>query len=539
MENPDYENTRSMIIWGANPTSTFPVKGRRMMEAWARGAKMIVVDPMFTEAASKADLWLQLRPGSDAALALGMLHVIIKDQIYDREFVDTWCYGFDELTERIAAYSPERVEEITWVPREKVIQAARLYAQERPSSITQVVAIEQVADTISTCRCIAMLAAVTGNIDVPGGNLIQMPVKVGAWLEGSVALTNLLTDEQHDKRLGSKKYPFLAGKECIVPPSAFNYDVWQAILTGKPHPIRAMYCQGSNMLNSYANTNMVEEAIRALDFFAVVDFFMTPTAKLAEIVPPAATWMERDYVTNNDQVSANSAHLQQKTVQIGECWSDLKICNELGKRLGLADKMFPTEEAFLDYLLKPSGMTFKEFKEIGIIEVPWHYKKYEEGGFPTPSGKIQLYDTKLESLGFDPLPDYREPTESPISMPERAREYPFVITTGGRTPVFRHSEFRNIDLLREIVPDLQAFIHPESASRLGIEENDIVLIKSPRGAMECRAHLTLGIDPRVVQVPSHWPGRNNVNLIMDNKECAPMVGSAQLRCQLCRIEKKG
>lgn len=536
IETPHYDQTQCMLIWGVNPTNTWPVKGLGMMEARSRGAKMIVVDPIFTEAASKADMWLQLRPGADAALALGMLHVIINEGLYNKEFVDQWCLGFKELKEWTQQYTPEKVEELTWVSGSKIREAARMYTTTKPASITQCLSIDQNADTISTCRSIAMLAAITGNIDVPGGNLISMPKKIH---DRSVdTLSKYLTKEQHEKRLGSERYPFLAGEACILQSSAHNFTVWQAILTSYPYPVRAIYCQGNNMIAGYANTKMVIDALMSLDFFVVADLFMTDTAKIADIVLPVASWMERSAVTQNDQTSIDHFHLQQKVVQLGECWTDFKILNELAKRLGFPERMFPTDEAYLDFLLEPSGMNFEEFKKVGFISVPYSFKKYEAKGFNTPSGKIQLYDLRLKDLGFDPLPSYREPTESPLSAPALSKKYPLIITTGGRVPVFRHSELRNIQILREIVPDLLVSINPKTARELGINNGDTVIIESPRGSMEARAYLTEGIDPRVVQVPSHWPDRNNVNLIMDNQNCAPMIGSAQLRCQLCRVGKK-
>jgi anaerobic selenocysteine-containing dehydrogenase len=284
---------------------------------------------------------------------------------------------------------------------------------------------------------------------------------------------------------------------------------------------------------------MVMDALRSLDFFVVADLFMTDTAKIADIVLPAGSWMERSGVSNNDQTSINNFHLQQKVVQHGECWTDYKIFNEMAKRLGFADRMFPDDEAYFDFVLEPSGMTFEEFRKVGVISVPYTFKKYEANGFKTPSGKIQLYDERLKDLGFDPLPGYHEPTESPVKTPELAKEYPLIITTGGRVPVFRHSELRNIPILREIVSELLVSINPKTAGELGINDGDLVTIESPRGNMEAKAYLTEGIDPRVVQVPSHWAGKNNVNRIMDNANCAPMIGSIQYRCQLCRVEKKG
>jgi anaerobic selenocysteine-containing dehydrogenase len=151
---------------------------------------------------------------------------------------------------------------------------------------------------------------------------------------------------------------------------------------------------------------------------------------------------------------------------------------------------------------------------------------------------VQLYDERLKVLGFDPLPAYREPDESPVSSPHIARAYPLILTTGARAPVYRHSELRNIPVLREIVPELLVRIHPKTAQALHISQGDPVIVESLRGSMEARVHVTEAVDSRMVEVPSHWPGKQNVNLLTDNERCAPMIGSAQLRCQLCRVRRK-
>lgn len=537
LECPHYDSTKCMIVWGTNPVVTWQWKGMALMEAWARGAKLIVIDPVLSETASKADIWLQIRPGTDAALALAMLNVIINEELYDKEFVDRWCFGFDELKERVQEYPPEKVEEITWVPKAKIIEAARLYATTKPACITQVLAIDQNADTISTSRSIAMLAAVTGNIDVPGGNVFLMPLPVYDVIDPEHILKNHLTKEQHETRLGSKKYPLLAGEDSMFP-SAHNAIVWKAILTGKPYPVRAMYNHGNNMVVANPNSKMVIKALLSLDFFVVADLFLTPTAEIADIVLPAASWLERSMVNGSDQVSLNNVHLQQKVVELDECWSDYKILNELAKRLGFGELMFDTEEGYYDFMLKPSGMTWQEFKKKGMLSLPMTYRKYEKDGFKTPSGKVELYSQKLKDLGFDPLLSYREPTESPVSNPELAKEYPLILTTGAREPVFRHSELRNIPVLRQIWPDPKVKINPKIADELGIKDGDVVIVETLRGSMEAKAWLREDIAPRVIQVPSHWPGNSNVNLLTDNENCAPVVGSAQLRCQLCRVRKK-
>jgi anaerobic selenocysteine-containing dehydrogenase len=537
MECPDYDHTKCMLIWGANPPATWPVKALGMMEARVRGAKMIVVDPVFSETASKADLWLQLRPGTDAALALSMLHVIINEELYDKDFVEKWCVGFEQLRERVQQYPPRKVEDITWVPKQQIIEAARIYATTKPACITLGVSVDQNADTISTSRAIAMLAAITGNIDVPGGNIFPMDTRTPERSE--IELKYLLDEESHEKRLGSKEYPLLAGRACPLSPSAHPPSVWKAILTGKPYSVRALYAHGTNIVLSYANSEEVKKALMSLDFLVVADLFMTETAALADIVLPAATWMERSSVVSSLQTSYRHVHLQQKTVEpLEECRSDYDILNELARRLGFEEYMFRTEEDFGDYMLKDWGITFEEFKKLGILSVPNTYKKYEKSGFKTPSGKVELYSKFLQDLGFDPLPSYKEPDLSPISTPELAKEYPLIITTGGRVPVFRHTELRNIPWLRETEPEPRVLINPKTASELSIKNGDPVVVESPIDSMEAKAYLTDGIHPRVVQVPSHWGGWQNVNRIMDNKHCAPLIGGTQLRCQLCRVRRK-
>ncbi len=534
MESPHYDATACMLVWGCNPVNTWPAKAVGLMEARSRGTPLIVVDPVLSETASRADLWLQLRPGTDAALALGMLNVVIGEGLFDRTFVDRWCVGFSALAERAGEFPVERVERITWVPAALIQKAARLYASSRPASITQCLSIDQNADSISTSRLIAMLAAITGNIDVPGGNLMTMLSKV----PGRQEEASWLSMEDHEKRLGGKEYPLLAGAACLMTPSAHNHAVWKAILTGKPYPVKAIYCHGSNMMLSYANTPMVAEAIERLDFLVVTDLFLTETARIADIVLPAASWMERSSVTQNEQTSVNNFHLQQQVVRRGECRSDPEILNDVAQRLGFGDRMFPSESAYFDYLLGPSGMTFDEFRKQGGLAFPHVFRKYEQGGFRTPSGKVELFSERLKAWGFDPLPGYREPDEGPVSTPDLTERYPLIMTTGAREPVFRHTELRNIRLLREIVPELSIRINPRTAAMLHVGEGDAVIVESPRGAMEAKAALFEGIDPRVVQIPSHWPGENNVNLLTDNAHCAPMIGSAELRCQLCSVRKK-
>ncbi|MFH1123027.1 MAG: molybdopterin-dependent oxidoreductase [Pseudomonadota bacterium] len=539
LEQADYGHTNCLLVWGVNVPDTWPIKAMGMMEAKSRGAPLIVVDPMLSKAAAKADIWLQLRPGTDCALALGMLHVIIGRGLYDTAFVDRWCLGFKELSKRVEDFNPSKVEAITWVPRDLIVEAATVYASTRPACITQCVSIEQNADTISTCRSLNILAAITGNIDVPGGNIFPMPKGVQDTNSPLWTKIDLWTEEEKSKILGYEQFPLLSGSPNFRParPTAVPTLAWEAILTEKPYPIKGLYIHGSNALLAYASTQKVREAFQKLEFIAAVDFFHTPTTQLADIVLPAATWLERDFVISNVQVSPDCLHLQQKVTQIGECRSDVTILNEMARRLDL-DHFFENEQALCDYILGPIGLTFEEFKKRKHHRVPMKYRKFEEKGFKTPSGKIELASSIVASVGGDPIPFYAEPLESPESRPDLAEKFPFILTTGGISAVFRHTELRNVPWLREIDPHLNAHMNDQSGLQLGLKTGDRVVIESPRGQIRVPIKLHPGIDPRVVQVAHGWPKQENVNLLTDNRQMAKLVSSTCLRGLLCRVYKE-
>ena len=538
-ECPDFSNANCILIWGTNPANNWPHHALSMMERWAEGIPLIVVDSELRETSSKADIWLQPRPGTDAALGLGFLNVIIHEDLYDKEFVEKRCLGFDELKARVQEFNLDEVEKITWVPKDKIREAARLYATRKPACLMHSCAIEQNADTISSCLATVMLTAVTGNLDIPGGNLFPMFKDIRGRGDLEYTLRQLITEEREKNIRGSTEYPLLSSNACMLYPSAHNATLWKTILTGDPYPIKGMYIHACNLLVNVANSRQVEEALRSLDFILAVDIMMNPTVELADILLPATTWIERDEVASHHQASYNAIQIGQTVVRLGECRTNYAIINELAKRLDIKH-MFPPEsdEPFFNFLLEKIGLTWKELKERGGYYFPNVYKKYERNGFNTPSKKVELANSKMKNLGMDSLPRYLEPDESPISTPELAKEYPLIITTGGRVSMFRHSEGRNIPILRDLMPHPLMSIHPLTAEELGIKEGDDVVVETPRAWMEAKAYLTEGIHPKVVQLPSHWINEYNVNMVMDNERCAPYIGSAQLRCQLCRVKRK-
>jgi anaerobic selenocysteine-containing dehydrogenase len=430
------------------------------------------------------------------------------------------------------------VEEITWVNKELIRKAARIYATIKPACINWGVPTEQTLNCTDCTRLLTGLMAVTGNLDVAGGNAFFVPPPVRTVSQFSCHKD--LSPEQWKKRLGGEQYK-LASRVALITPKV----AWDAILTGKPYPLKAGLLCGTNPVITRANAREAYEALKKINFLAVIDFFMTPTAELADIFLPAGTWLEQNHVADNWK-RHGYALARQKVVEIGECWQDHKIFLELGKRMG--QEWWDTVEDALDYLLEPSGLTWEQFKEKRFLKGEQVYHKYMDKGFSTPTGKVELYSTILEKWGHDPLPKYREVPEGPISRPELLKEYPYILNAGLRTPTFFHSANRMIPWLREIRPDPTVEIHPETAAKHGIEDGDWVTIESPRGHVKERAKLTDSIDPRVVVAEHGWwfpeiknPGHGwdtaNINILTDNshESMDPVMGATNLRVLLCNI----
>jgi len=539
----DYERgPKCIVAWGCNPQWTNPdeYKGEGFWRAYKKGAKLICIDPRRGFVAKKADLWLQLRPGTDAALAMGFHHVILEEDLYDHEFAENYINGWDAFQERVKDYPLEKVQEITWVDKELIRKAARLYAKTKPACIHWGVPTEQTNNCADCTRAIAGLMAATGNLDTPGGNVLYVNPPTRTVAEFSRHKD--LSKAQRAKRLGGDQYKLGARVAFITPKVA-----WEAILTGRPYPLKAGLLCGTNPVSTRANAAEVYQALDKLEFLAVIDFFMTPTADLADIFLPAGTWLEQNHVADNWK-RHGYVLARQKCVEIGEAWQDHKIFQELGKKMG--QEWWDTVEDALDYLLEPAGLSWEEFKKIGYLKGEMVYHKYKERGFSTPTGKFELYSTVLEKWGYDPLPKYTELPESPVSKPELLDRYPYILNAGLRTPTFFHSANRNIPWLREIRPDPIVEIHPDTARKHGIEEGDWVLIESPRGGARERAKFNDGIDPRVIVAEHGWwypeikkPGHgwdiSNINMLMDNahETMDPAIGATNLRTCLCSITR--
>ena len=531
---------KCIVMWGCNPQWSNPdeYKGVDFWKAYKQGAKLICIDPRKGFVAKKADLWLQLRPGTDAALAMGFHHVILEEELYDKDFVENHINGWDAFKERVRDYPLSRVQEITWVDKELIRKAARMYAKTKPACIHWGVPTEQTNNCADCTRTMTGLMAATGNLDAPGGNVLYVNPPTRTVAEFSRHRD--LSKEARALRLGGDQYKLGARVAYITPKVA-----WEAILTGKPYPLRAGLLCGTNPVVSRANAKEAYAALKKLDFLVVIDHFMTPTSDLADIFLPAGTWLEQNHVADNWK-RHGFVVARQKCAEIGEAWQDHKIFQELGKKMG--QEWWDTVEDSLDYLLEPSGLTWEEFKKVGHIKGEMVYHKYKERGFSTPTGKVELYSTVLEKWGYDPLPKYTEIPESPYSTPELNEKFPYILNAGYRTPTFFHTANRQQPWLREIRPDPIVEIHPETAQKEGIEEGQWVWIESPRGRVKERAKFNKGIHPRVVVAEHGWwfpeikeEGHgwdiSNINILTDNshESMDPAVGATNLRVCLCSI----
>ncbi|MGD9074323.1 MAG: molybdopterin-dependent oxidoreductase [Desulfobacteraceae bacterium] len=560
--HPEYELPETIMIWGQNPANTC---NDGFMAAWVidcmkQGSKSIVIDPIYTWVASKADIWLQIRPGTDGALALGLLNVIINEGLYDKAFVEKWTHGFDKLSERVQEYPPEKVSQITWIPKEKIIQAARLFATSHPASIQWGVPVDLAPEGAQVANSVIHLWAITGNIEIPGGMAIaRMAYDVPPYPMSQEAIAEYYGDvmppEQMAKRIGIEEYP--VAKEFHWRAQADM--VLEAMLTDKPYPLKGAWIAGNNMLTSAANPRKYQEALNRLDFIITSDVFMNPTiVALADVVLPAGSMAERDGI----RAWWTPLNAMQKSIDVPDCKPDEEVCLEMARRFNPNLKWQNLRELFDDFL-KPSGMNYDELKEKGWVFPPeghptQPYRRHEKGllrkdgkpGFNTPTGKVELYSTHLERMGYDPLPSYEEPHMSPYSTPELAKEYPLILSTGRRSVLYFHAEHRNIKPLRELEPHPVVEIHPDTARFLGINDGDWVWLENPHGRCKRKARYFHGIHPKVVQSPHGWwlPEKKaeelfglwevNINtLIPDGTQAKCGFGGGQYKSIMCKVYK--
>ncbi|MBN1180246.1 MAG: molybdopterin-dependent oxidoreductase [Anaerolineae bacterium] len=531
----DGARTNCFLLWGSNPvTSHLPTIWPGMLEARRRGAKLIVVDPRRTRPAEMADIHLAPRPGTDAALALGFIHTIIFEELVDADFVAEWTSGFDALARRAEPYAPESVAATTGVPAADIRAAARLYATSGPAFLDVGNALEHHSNGSDAIRAVLMLRALTGNLDVPGGHLLSASPKLADMMLKSALPAGL-------KPLGTDRHPLMVDMADFVPGDALV----SAILEHEPYPVRAMIAGGGNMMLTWPNTAAMRDALEALDFFVVLDLYMTETARLADLVLPMADPFEQTQLVIRSGFfgpdrPTGYAMLSKRVKDPGQRRSDWWFWRTLAHRMGYGD-YFPWEtvEQSIDAQLEPLGLTARDLEDnpAGVyVGEPVRYHTYRERGFRTPTGKVELYSHVLAAHGYDPLPRYCAPCESPQGAPELARDYPLILNAGHKVAAYTHSRHRNLPSLRRREPEPVVELNPATARGVGVADGDRVRVESPRGDVTLKAWVTDTICPDVAGLVHGW-SEANVNLLTDHEHADPVLGCPPLRSALCRVER--
>lgn len=526
----DSQATRCLLAWSTNPFESLIPYAQHHFSKPRAGRSLVVVDPRRTPLAELADVHLQIRPGTDGALALAMAHVLFAEGLHDGAFLDRWASGVDAYREYVKAFAPERVAGICGVPADRIVAAARLYGTNRPGQIAiSPNATTHHANGFQAHRAVLLLAALTGNLDVDGGNRRHVkgpsPKPIDLFKQSIGRLP---------PRIGSERFPVWSAHY----PEAQAMLLPDAILDGRPYPVRALLGVGMNSM-MWPETPRFERALAALDFFACVDFFPTPATRLADVVLPAATALERPALITRG--NGTILYRQPAVAPEGEARPDTQILLDLGCRLGMADRFWngDFEASVRERLADVPGVTLDALRAapegIRPPTPPLPERAYENRGFRTPSGKIEFDSTELRAAGLPGLPVWSEPAESPASAPATAARFPLVLTSGGRSRHFTHSRHRNIPALRQKEPLPRLQINPADAAARGLRDGDPVLVSSARGSLDgFRAWLTDAVAPGVVHAFHGW-AEANVNVLTCADHLDPISGFPSFKASLCEV----
>ena len=512
---PDYQNSDLILVWGKQPVFSGASKGgtRSLVEAKERRARIIAMKPTMEPDVALADTWVPIRPGTDAALALAMLNIVINENLYDADFVSQWCYGFDELKIHVQNYTPEWAEPITGLPADQIKDIAREYATTERAAIDAGNGLEHAPAASDAVRAIAILIAITGHLDRKGGNIV--PTGSTMPMPKTVHLRERYTQEWVDKLVAPEFpkpfQPFVEGT------SSAYYRILDSVLTKKPYPVRTIIAPGTQPSVSTRGSKRVVEALKKLEFFVVIDVAQTAEMDYADIVVPVATPYETDHPF---EFTPNWIMARSKVIEpLGDYKSIYEFFIDLGVKMGYGKDFWNgSMEACMNEQLEPLGMTIDELRTyptgITYPMKPMVYEKYE-GFFSSksprlsgepylPQGKVAIYNTTFEVHGFNPLPEWREPPESPTGTPELLKKYPLTFSDFHTSKVYNASWLRNVPLLREVLPFPTLQIHPNTARERGIENDDWVIVESPHGSMKLKAELIPGIRPDTVMALHGW-----------------------------------
>lgn len=535
MPQADLRRCKALCVWGVNSLySNSVTAGGAFMNAVKRGVKLIVIDPRCTPTSEYADIHLRPVPGTDGALALGMARVIITEGLQNQEYIDKYTIGYEEYKNYVMEFTPEKVEEITGVPKEDMIAAARLMATEAPCPIQMSASpVVHNINGVQNARAIALLLALTGTFGIEGGTMPPGP--------GRVMLREAFLGTMHervdaDQDLSHEEFPAwakLTSQEAQVTRIA-DY------IEGKgDYPIRNVLSFGMNH-HMWPRPDRVEEALKKLDFFVSTDIYLTDTCKFADIVLPVQTSLEREQVT---VLGPDTLYYQGHVVEpMGEAWTDMDIITALAEKLGFTiggDEPIHNNEDYLRKSISATGLTLEEIKAAPNGRKAEHIMPGRTSEqilqVKTPSGKIEFVSSIIGSCnknGHEGLPVYHDFREK-LPMDE----YPLILTTGSRKPQLFHSRTYRIPWLANLEEYPLVEVHPEDAKALDMEDGEKIILKTPVGSME----LTLSVNSSCLKGAVnvyHGAGNKDVNLLLDDNYLDPASGFPGFKSYCCRLEKK-
>jgi cysteine desulfurase NifS len=543
----DIENAELILIWGKNPAAHCPPHDfHRIEAAHKRGAKLIVIDPRKTAMAKYPGAeWIPIRPGTDGALALALCNELIEQELYDEEFVEKWTEGFEDFSRYVQHFRPDYVEGITGVPAETIRRLAREVARADGVAPVMYTGLEYSVGAVQAIRAVFTFWALAGQLDRPGGHCFSMREN-----KFPISREGLIANPDPKKAAGHNNFPIYTKYR-----GEFHANILpEAVLDKKPYPIRLLLSLGANIIASWPQSQLWRETLAGLDFFASVDRQLTHDSAYADIVLPAATYYEIDsYMTYGPLF-----RLREKVIEpVGEARSDFLIFAELADRLGYGHLYPQSSEEILQRALNGSGFSPEEVREAGgLVQIPttmMQYKKWEKGllrpdgkpGFDTPSGKFEIASSILDEHGYDALPLYTEPGESPQSRPDLAEHYPLVFNSGARSKVDLHTLHLTIPALAKDKPVPTVMINEDDAKERGIAQGDRVNLKTLRGSVPMYAIVTPGIVKGSIEASGMGGGPHGseawrkacVNDLTDLKQYDPISGFPVYKALLCQVEK--
>lgn len=550
----DLEHAEVIFVWGTNPATNSPLTDMvRLQKAKKRGAKIIVIDPINTSVAKEADLWVPIQPGTDMALIYGILSQCLKTGGVDKAFGRDFCEGFEELEAYLAKFTLEFVEKVTRVSQDTILELSNAILSTEKVAFLSYTGLEYSPIGVQTIRALLTLWALTGHVDVIGGQRIQVPLSV-PFRKPDVQFPSDAVP------IGKDKYPFYVG----MTNSAQFLEFPRSVLEADPYKVRFLLIGGASVLTSFPNTALFKKAFEALDYLVCVDIFLNADACYADIVLPSTTYYEAASLCSYPNVGPFPFSLQyrKKIIEpIGEALSSYRIYARLAERLGYGHHYPQTEDEMVKYLIEDLPISFDEFKsrsELGTIPLyhdafpPYEEKKWITGklrrdgkpGFNTPSGKWEIRSSMLESFGYNASPVFEEMLEGPENK-ENQREFPLTLITGARIQSTFRSQHLNIPGLLKMQPDAEALLHVKDAQIRGVISGEKVRVITANGEVVFTAHVTENILQGVVEVnqgggspiqPEGWRD-SNVNMLTDDQKRDLISGFPVFKALLCDVIK--